>query len=52
MDATDLEELHRNLISQEVFIKSFYTSKFSHKSVDVSFNMTNIQNKLTDSRGN
>ena len=36
------------LISQKVFIKSFCNSRFPHKSVNLSFIITNIKNKLTD----
>jgi len=40
-----------NFISQKVFIKSFGKSQFTHKSVNLSFIITNIKNKLTDSCG-
>ena len=36
------------LIPHNVFIKSFFTSQFSHKSVNLFFIITNIKNKLTD----
>ena len=35
-----------------VFLKSFYRSQLSHKSVNLSFTMTNIKNKLTNLGGN
>ena len=34
----------RNLISQKVFIMSFFTSQFLHKSVNLSFILTNSNN--------
>ena len=37
-----------NLISQKVLIKLFCKSRFPHKSVNLSFLVTNIKNKLTD----
>ena len=40
------------LISQIVFVKSFLKSQFPHKSVNSSFIITNMKNKLTDLRGN
>jgi len=40
------------LISQKVFIKSFFKSQFPHKSVKLSFIITNMKNKLTNLRGN
>jgi len=39
-------------ISQKVFIKSFCESQFPHKSVNVSFIITDIKNELTDLCGN
>ena len=36
------------LISQKVFTKSFCKSQFPHKSVNVSFIITNFDNTLTD----
>ena len=43
--------LKRELISHEVFFKSFCGSQFPHKSVKSSLTITNIDNKLTDLRG-
>ena len=40
--------LFTNLISQKVFRESFCTSQFSHKFVDLSFIITNLENKSTD----
>jgi len=40
------------LISQRVSTKSFCTNQFPHKSVNVSFVITNINNELTDLCGN
>ena len=37
---------------QKVFIKSFCKSQFPHKSVHLSFIITNVQHKLTDLCGN
>ena len=39
-------------ISQKSFIKSFGESQFPHKSVNLSFIITNIRNRLTDLGGN
>ena len=39
-------------ISHKVFLKSFCRSQFPHKSVNLSFIITNIKNKLTDLCGN
>ena len=36
------------VISQKLFTKSFCRSQFPHKSVNLSFIMANINNKLTD----
>ena len=36
------------LISQKVFIRSFCKRQFPHKSVNLSFIITNVTNKLTD----
>ena len=41
-----------NIVSQEVFIKSFGKSQFPHKSVNLSSVINNIKNKLTDLCGN
>ena len=40
------------LISHKVFIKAFLKSQFPYKSVNLSFIITDIQNELTDLRGN
>ena len=40
------------VISQKVFIKSFGKSQFTHRSVNLSFSITNLKNKLTDLCGN
>ena len=40
------------LISQKVFIKSFCKRSFPQKSVNLSFIITNVENKLTDLCGN
>ena len=40
------------LISQKEFIKAFCKSGSPHKSVNLSFIVTNIKNKLTDLCGN
>ena len=40
------------LISHKVFIKSFCKSQSSHKSVNLSFIVTNIKNELTNLCGN
>jgi len=37
-----------NVISHTVFLKSFCRSQLPHKSVNLSFTITNIKNKLTD----
>jgi len=42
----------RDFISHTVFIKSFCKSQLPHKSVNVSFIITDIKNKLTDLCGN
>ena len=39
-------------ISQKVLITLFCKSRFPHTSVNLSFVITNVQNKLTDLRGN
>ena len=39
------------VLSQRVFIKSFCKSQFPHKSVNLSFTITNMMNKLTDFAG-
>jgi len=36
------------LISHKAFIKSFFKSQFPHESVNLSFTITNMKNKLTD----
>ena len=41
-----------NRISHKVFIKSFYRSHLPHKSVNLSFTITNTKNMLTDLCGN
>ena len=41
----------RMLKSQKVLINPFCKSFFPHKSVNLSFSITNINNKLTDLRG-
>ena len=41
-----------DLISQKLFITSFYKSRFPHKPVNVSFIITDINNELTNSCGN
>ena len=38
----------RELISQKVFIKSFFESQFSHKSVDFFFMLVVMKDKLAD----
>jgi len=38
----------RSFIAHKVFIKLFYKSQFPHKFVQLSFNITNIENKSTD----
>ena len=38
-------------ISQKVFIRSFGRSQFPHKSVNLSFIITDVKHKLTDLRG-
>ena len=40
------------VISQKVFIQLFCKSQFPHKCVNLSFNITNINNKLTNFGGN
>jgi len=40
------------LITQKVFLKSFFKSQLPYKSVNLSFIITNINNKLTDLCGN
>jgi hypothetical protein len=40
------------LISQKVLVKSFSKIQLPHKSVNVSFIITNVKNKLTDVCGN
>ena len=40
------------IISQKVFIKSFCKSQFPHRSVELSFIITNLKSKLTDLCGN
>ena len=42
----------RCLISQKVFIKSFFTGQFTYKSVNLSFMVTRMKEKLTDLCGN
>ena len=42
----------RNIISQKVFTKSFCKGQFPHKSVNLTFIITNIKNKSTDLSGN
>ena len=42
----------RAFISQKVFLKSFCKNQFPHKSVNLSFSITNVENKLTDLCGN
>ena len=50
----DLDVLHReahelsNHFAHTVFIKSFCKSQFPHKSVNLSFIITRMKNKLTD----
>jgi len=39
-------------ISQKLFLESLCKSQFPHKSVNLSFILVNIKNKLTDLRGN
>ena len=39
-------------ISHKVFLKSFCRSELPHKSVNLSFTITNIKNKLADLCGN
>ena len=39
-------------ISHRVFVKSFFISQLSHKSVNLSFPITNIKNELTNLCGN
>jgi len=41
-----------NLISHKEFLQSFCRSQLPHKSVNLSFTITNINNKLTDLCGN
>jgi len=41
-----------SLFSQKVFIKLFYKSQFPHKSVNLSFIITDTKNKVTDLCGN
>ena len=40
------------LISQKVFMKSFCRSQLPHKSVNLSFTITDTKNQLTDLYGN
>ena len=40
------------LISHRLFLESFCRSQFPHKSVNLSFTITNIKNNMTDLRGN
>ena len=35
-------------IAQKTFTKSFFQSQFPYKSVNLSFIITNVKNKLTD----
>ena len=46
-DRIEIGMLRKVLISHKVLIKSFWTSQFPHKSVNLSFIITNIKNKLT-----
>ena len=41
-----------DLIPQRVFVKSFCRSQLPHKSVNLSFTITDLKNKLTDLVGN
>jgi len=40
------------IISHKVFLKSFRRTQVPHKSVNLSFSVTNTENKLTDLCGN
>jgi len=42
----------RDLFSHKVFSKSFDRSQLPHKSVNLSFTITNVKNKLMDLYGN
>ena len=44
--------VQNNLISHKVFFKSFCRSQLHHKSVNLSFTIASIKNKLTDFCGN
>jgi len=41
-----------NFITNKVLFKSFYKGQFPHKSVNLSFIVTDIKDKLTDLCGN
>ena len=43
--------LHQDFIAEKVFIKAFGKSPFPHKSVNLSFIVTSVKNKLTNCEG-
>ena len=47
-----LSKFPDDFISQNLFVKSFCKSQFPHKSVNLSFSITNVKNKFTDLCGN
>ena len=53
LDSSLREVVSRGILfSHTVFLKSFFRSQIPHKSVNVSFTITDIKNKLTDLCGN
>ena len=48
----ELRVEYAECISQKVFITSFLKSQFPHKSVNLSFIIATMKDKLTDFRGN
>ena len=50
--ALDSGSLECACISQKIFIRLFHISQFPQKSVNVSFIITNVKNKLTNLCGN
>ena len=50
--AEALKKEEKVLISLKVFIKSFCKSQFPHKSVNLSFIITDLKDKLTSLCGN
>jgi len=55
VDESEHHQLHADVgvsVLSQLFIKSFCRSQLPHRSVNLSFNITDIKNKFTDLYGN